>query len=425
VVKVNLILKVINYLRKLFSIRIHIILHSLTLIGLSFGGCAFIVLIILNNEINTYSNNIGNNLSKQTANLATNMIATKDTLGLTLLIKDLLQNPMVSYVAIYDVNGKTLAKSGIDIDEDSLMFIQQITLHNNLIGQINLKLNKYYLESPITKILNNLIIVALVLIAITVFMSYLLGNYILNPITKLTNWASDNTELPNFSNRHDEINLLTNSLQKRITNFETKSNNPDNSNENKPLPQLEQTAVLLIRLGAQKQLHKLPPTKLLDILERYRNYLTKSASLYRGELFRLSNGSNVLLFHSKNCGNDYLTAALYCGELIRMLGHDLQVELAGTNVTLRLCLALSNSESLFNITETELIKAPACEKTIELAEHSRNLLLIDNELGNTQHLSLIAKLRAINEPYSCFCVERLFEPHLSYLDEQLQKLHSA
>jgi len=423
VIKTNFFIKTINYLRRLFSIRLHIILHSLTLVSLSIGGCAFIVLVTLNHEINNHANNIGNNLSKQTANIATNMLVSKDILSLNLLVKDLIQNPMISYVAFYDASGKTLAQVGIDNIDNNLVLIQQITLQDNLIGRLNLKLDAKYFASPFEYLLNSLIIIALVMLVVTLIFSYLLGDYILNPISKLTKFPYTEENINAINKRGDEISFLAQSLQQNITSIVNSSLHKQEQANTPPLTSAK-TAVLVIKLGAQKQLHKLPPKRLMEILQRYRSLLIQSANLYRGELFKLSEGSNVLLFHSENCGDDYLVAALYCGELLRMLGHELQIELAGTNITLLLSLALTSSDSLHGVTENELLQTKACKQAVELARHSRNLLLLEHEFSNNPYLSNIVKLRNISEPYPCFCVERLLEPHSSFLEKQIFKFNT-
>ena len=53
-----------------------------------------------------------------------------------------------------------------------------------------------------------------------------------------------------------------------------------------------------------------------------------------------------MLFHSEDSGDDYLTNAICCGELLRALGHALQIEVADSGITLQLQLGLVLGEGL-------------------------------------------------------------------------------
>ena len=69
------------------------------------------------------------------------------------------------------------------------------------------------------------------------------------------------------------------------------------------------SAVLAVQLGSQEQLRRLPRARLTELLERYRDCLDQAASLYEGEVQTLNDGSTLLLFHSQDSGDDYLTNA--------------------------------------------------------------------------------------------------------------------
>ncbi|WP_309676097.1 AhpA/YtjB family protein, partial [Pseudomonas sp.] len=96
----------------------------------------------------------------------------------------------------------------------------------------------------------------------------------------------------------------------------------------------QHSAVLAVQLGAQDQLRRLPRTRLEELLKRYRDCLDQAASLYQSELHTLNDGSTLMLFHTEDSGDDYLTNAICCGELLRALGHQLQIEVADSGITL-------------------------------------------------------------------------------------------
>ncbi|MDO9322683.1 MAG: AhpA/YtjB family protein, partial [Pseudomonas sp.] len=73
--------------------------------------------------------------------------------------------------------------------------------------------------------------------------------------------------------------------------------------EPEPVPQAAHaSAVLSIQLGAQEQLRRLPRSRLLDLLQRYRTCLEQTAALYQGQLHTLSDGSSLMLFHQRSSG---------------------------------------------------------------------------------------------------------------------------
>lgn len=188
-----------------------------------------------------------------------------------------------------------------------------------------------------------------------------------------------------------------------------------------PLP----SAVLAIQLGAQEQLRRLPRARLMELLQRYRDCLDRAASLYQGELHTLSDGSSLMLFHQRECGEDYLTHAICCGELMRALGHALQIEVADSGITLQLQLGLTLGENLSNLSQGDLLLSETAQSALALSQHSRNLLLVERKVADDALISQRARIRAIASPQGACCVERLLEPYPSLLERQLAHLHES
>ncbi|MHA6492321.1 histidine kinase [Pseudomonas borbori] len=197
-----------------------------------------------------------------------------------------------------------------------------------------------------------------------------------------------------------------------------------------PLEEPEQTtaqpqpsAVLAIQLGAQEQLRRLPRARLLDLLQRYRDCLNQAAALYQGELHTLSDGSSLMLFHRQDSGEDYLTHAICCGELMRALGHALQIEVADSGITLQLQLGLTLGEELLDLSQGDLLLSETAQDALALSQHSRNLLLLDRAVGDDPLVRQHARIRAIASPEGTYCVERLLEPYPALLERQLARMH--
>jgi uncharacterized membrane protein affecting hemolysin expression len=188
-----------------------------------------------------------------------------------------------------------------------------------------------------------------------------------------------------------------------------------------PLP----SAVLAIQLGAQEQLRRLPRARLMELLQRYRDCLDRAASLYQGELHTLSDGSSLMLFHQLDCGEDYLTHAICCGELMRALGHALQIEVADSGITLQLQLGLTLGENLSDLSQGDLLLSETAQNALALSQHSRNLLLVEHSIADDPLIRQRARIRAIASPQGACCVERLLEPYPSLLERQLARMHES
>ena len=130
-----------------------------------------------------------------------------------------------------------------------------------------------------------------------------------------------------------------------------------------------------------------------------------------------------MLFSSEHSGDDYLTHALCCGELMRALGHALQIEVADSGITLQLQLGLTRSDEAISPSQAELLLSEATQDALALAQHSRNLLLVQRSVADDPLLRQRARIRAIASPEGASCVERLLEPYPSLLERQLARMH--
>jgi len=192
-----------------------------------------------------------------------------------------------------------------------------------------------------------------------------------------------------------------------------------------PLKQPQPSAALAIQLGAQEQLRRLPRTRLMELLQRYRDCLNQAAALYQGELHTLSDGSSLMLFHQQDSGEDYLTHAICCGELMRALGHALQIEVADSGITLQLQLGLCLGENLLELGQGDLLLSATAQDALALSQHSRNLLLVERGIADDPLVRQRARIRAIASPQGAYCVERLLEPYPSLLERQLSHMHEG
>ena len=169
----------------------------------------------------------------------------------------------------------------------------------------------------------------------------------------------------------------------------------------------------------------MPRARLTELLQRYRDCLDQAASLYQSELHTLNDGSTLMLFHSQDSGEDYLTNAICCGELLRALGHALQIEVADSGITLQLQLGLTLSDGLFGLSQIDLLLTETAQNALALSQHSRNLLLVERKISDDVLIRQRARIRPIASPEGACCVERLMEPYPSMLERQLARMHES
>lgn len=182
------------------------------------------------------------------------------------------------------------------------------------------------------------------------------------------------------------------------------------------------SAVLCVQLGGQHELQRLPRPRLLELLQRYRDCLDEATRTYQGSLYSLADGGSLVLFHDQHQDERYLVRALCCGELLRALSHDLQVQIADSGLTLQLQLALSRGENLYGLPQGELLHQTASQQAIALSHYSRNLLLVDAELSGDPQLLQHARTRSISTPAGASCVERLQPPLPAELEQQIGRI---
>ncbi len=183
------------------------------------------------------------------------------------------------------------------------------------------------------------------------------------------------------------------------------------------------SGVLAIQLGAQEQLRRLPRARLTELLQRYSDCLQQASTLYQAELHTLNDGSSLMLFHSQDDEQNYLTHALCCGELMRALGHALQIEVADSGITLQLQLGLTQGEGLYDLSQGDLLLSEPAQAALAMSQHSRNLLLVERGIGEDNLIRQRARIRPIASPEGACCVERLLEPYPSLLERQLARRH--
>jgi uncharacterized membrane protein affecting hemolysin expression len=470
--------------------------HSLLLVALALVIYAWVIGMQFKHAMEQQAEALGTSLITQTATSATELLVSNDILSLSVLLNNLVKNPLVAHAAIYSVDNRVLAEAGSRpsktmLGETEGLYSTPITFQEVIAGQWRISLDMRQFQQPMTISLQSMGILSLILLALTLSLSMRLGRHISTPLLQLRVWLRDPDDPAPGAGRQDEIGDLARQLQMRLVpekpepepepddfhdetddehdfgdhddeddepTFEVRDlhderfddhnqanddsalgrpndDDPfadlrDHGDESAAIPTLtvdgpQQSAVLAIQLGAQEQLRRLPRARLLDLLQRYRDCLNQASALYQGELHTLSDGSSLMLFHRQDSGEDYLTHALCCGELMRALGHALQIEVADSGITLQLQLGLTLGEDLLELSQGDLLLSETAQNALALSQHSRNLLLVERSVADDPLVRQCARIRAIASPQGACCVERLLEPYPSLLERQLARMHES
>ena len=458
-------------------LALRIVSHSLLLVALALSIYAWVIGMQFKQAMQQQAEALGSSLVTQTAASATELLVSNDILSLNVLLNNLVKNPLVAHAAIYSVDNRILAEAGTRPSKSMLgetegLYSTPITFQEVMAGQLRISLDMQQFQQPMTISLQSMGILSLILLALTLSLSLRLGRHISTPLMQMRVWLRDPDDPAPGAGRQDEIGDLARQLQARLVpekpapepqaedfddldefvdedeapreaRFEVRNLRDDSYDYEPPsraqpdeddddafagLYEDDQqaaadaggtSAVLAIQLGAQEQLRRLPRSRLLELLERYRHCLGKAANLYNAQLYTLNDGSSLMLFHGED---DYLTHAICCGELLRGLGHELQIEVADSGITLHLQLGLTLGEGLSGLSQGDLLLSETAQDALALSQHSRNLLLVERRVGEDASLRQRARVRAIASPEGASCVERLLEPYPALVERQLERL---
>lgn len=389
---------------------------------------------------------LGDTLMRQTAREALMLLASEDTLGLSILLRELASNPYVAHAVIYSPDNSIIAQAGQATRSSENLFSQPLVFQRVLAGTLELKLDASQLQQPMYKTLQSMALFGALFIAAVAFLFSRLGNSIQLSLYALLSWLkSPLTTAPSIE-RQDVIGQLAQALDAMLApplleNRVQPESTPEAPHhlDVMPLPEgsfdtyapkeprkshAKHGIVLAVQLSVNTRNEKLDSQRLTQLFDRYYHALAEAAALYHAQLLELEDGRCLLLFD--DIDEHYVRYALCCGELLRAFGHSLQVDLADSDAIVSLQLGMSHGPAILEQTAlSEITQTPSVQTALELSGHSRNLLLINSEFASDARAQSCARIRAITRPENAHCVERLLEPYPAQLDKQLHLLTLA
>lgn len=445
-------------------------ISSYTVLTLAMCLLAFVWLMHtqLQWSIQQQADALGQSLLKQTSMTAESALSANDTLSLAVLLRELVNNPYVKHAAIYSVDNRVLAEAGVRPKSSAAeqgFYSQQLSFQDVIAGTLHLHIDSNKFREPLHNSLQSMLVLGGVLLVLAIFLSVHLARSIALPLQHLSNWLINPVAPAPHTQRPDEIGLLARQLDEHFSvdtlNTDIPTLEPvlahdantttahssrsaltaedesedfnynsvldtipistlDSVRPHAPKPLSERTAILAVEFGNLEQLRQLPQERLIGLLKKYRHAVEQSAALYGGQLHTLADGRSLISFHSDN--PEYPRNALCCGELLRAFGHALQIEVADSGIALHLQLGLSEGLPMKEVSLGELLLSETAQAALELSLHSRNLLLLSNQLAENSSIVACSRVRIIAKPDNASCVESLLNPYPALLQNQLQLL---
>ena len=410
---------------------------------------------------------LGQSLLQQTSQTAQSALSANDALSLAVLLRELVDNPYVKHAAIYSVDNRILAEAGLrpnSSSSDKGFYSQQLSFQDVIAGSLHLHIDTQKLREPLINSLQSMAVLGIVLLILTVFLATHLGRSVALPLQHLSNWLINPVPPAPYAQRPDEIGLLARQLNdyfildtqpediptlQPVADTTLSSATPapkadstetedepafaynssldtiplsalDSVRPHAPSALAERTTILAVEFGNLEHLRQLPQERLVGLLKKYRHAVEQSALLYGGQLYTLADGRSLISFNSDNA--EYPRNALCCGELLRAFGHALQIEVADSGIALHIQLGLSEGPLIQASSLGEILLSSSAQAALELSQHSRNLLLLNNSLAEHSSIAACSRTRMIAKPSNASCVESLLNPYPALLQGQLQYL---
>lgn len=438
------------------SITSRITGYVFLIIATSLLAFAWLVHAQLQWSVQQQADALGQSLLQQTRSVVEGALSADDTLSVAVLLRDLVDNPYVSHAALYSVDNRILAEAGKRPKSTSSqhnLYSQQLSFENVIAGSLHLHIDINKLQQPLTTSMQSMAVLGLVLLVLALILSVHLGRSLALPLQSLSNWLINPAPPAPFITRSDEIGLLARQLnQYFIDDTQTALipvlepaedlTQPTTTDEHAvpyqhmvdtiPLSALDtvrphaaqpvtsRTAVLAVEFGSMEQLRQLPSDRFNQLTKKYRHAVQHSAALYGGQLHALTDGRSLITFHSEH--DEYPRNALCCGELLRAFGHALQIEVADSGIALHIQLGLSEGPSAKDVSLGELLLSESAQTALSLSQHSRNLLLLSDNLAQHSSIAACSRIRPITQPEDACCLETLLNPYPALLQNQLQNL---
>lgn len=398
-----------------------------------------------NASIQQQADALGEALVTHTAQTVAAPLALSDSLGLAAILRELHENPYVAHAALYSVDNRTLAEAGRRPRPGKInsLYTRSIAFEHVIAGQLHVHIDVKRLQQPLYSNLQGLMLLGILLLLASVMLLARIARSISLPLEDLRQWLTKPLGPAPQQQRGDEIGQLARALDQHFnlpgsavpepvasveeTGLVDVAENTDSAvanshpataeTEEDVLP--EHCAVLAVELGLSSGMYELDEQRHEQLLDHYAQALEEVAAAYQGRMLELADDRVLMLFHDDQ--DNHVANALCAAELLRAFSHALQMEIADSGISLTMQLGIAQGTAVLELSEEGLLQHPAIAEALELAHHSRNLVLLGQTVADHPQTSS-ASIRNIARPAGASCIERILPPRSEQLDAQLQGL---
>lgn len=418
------------------------------------GSCLLLMALVIavligmtaqqfNASIQQQADALGEALVTHTAQTVATPLALSDSLGLAAILHELKNNPYVAHAALYSVDNRTLAEAGRRPKTGKInsLYTRSIAFEQVIAAQLHVYVDVKRLQQPLYGNLQILMLLGVLLLLVSLILLARIARSISQPLDDLRLWLTHPEGQAPHRQRGDEIGLLARVLNQHfnlpgseqqdeadqsVVAEETETIPADTAEAGADIPVLaeeeaspEFCTVLAVELSLGSGMYELDEQRHEQLLDHYAQTLEEVAASYQGRLLELADERALMLFHDDQ-GN-HVADALCAAELLRAFSHALQMEIADSGISLAMQLGIAHGAAVTDFGEAELLQHPAVAEALELAQHSRNLVLLGQSVAGHPQTSC-ASIRSIARPAGASCIERILPPSSEQLDAQLQSL---
>jgi adenylate cyclase len=409
--------------------RSKIIIIITILFLLTFLPSIYLIKVIIPDAENAQLDALGKVIAQQLANSSTEQVVHKDALGLSVILRQLVNDDSVTHAAIYAANNEILAEAGTLPEAqtaDYRNYSSNIMVQESLAGVVHITLHTH--DIPLMGIYS-LSQIVWVMVAWGLLILLITAVWVI----KLLHPAAA------VGAATDEFAVTT--LQRILHTLNPGEQHPsgalttdaDHSNWH-----IVRSAVLVLEFSnlsmLLQRLNNKTMAKLVD--ECYANMET-SAKLYNANVSGWLGKHVVICFNGANDETEHYFHAICCAELIIGLTNHLNEQLAKTNLPRIKLRAALHAGDLLTDTDHLLADAPKhiiseivsiATEICQNAEH--NQLLISDDLymaDSIAHRLIISDphvvvLECINRPITTYAILDLQPTYRELLSRQIQQL---
>ena len=369
-----------DYLNRL-SIRTHLLLMFGALMLLFIIGSCLMVRGEMDTANKHQADSIGQLLSQQTASASTDMLMTGDRLSLSVLLKQLVENPYIADAAIYSIDNRVIVSASSqkrETTQTNKLYSAPIHYQDVIAGYVKLHLNEALLTQKPNEALNIIIAMGAFLLIIGLIITHLYGSVTAQRLSLIERQLTSILPGTPSSSSNHELDRVAHFVEDQLTDKRI-----DIQKKNAEVD----TGIAAILAIKAKNLNRLTqlltPKEVQNLLGAYSSIIEQSVAFYEGEVTYTPEGNTFIRFTSDD-NPDFSMEALSCALMIEDL-----VNFVGENsiANIHIGIGLSFSDEFSEFPEEQ---HPA---------------LIDNAASQAFHLARVSNLDGLH----------LFKSQLSWL----------